>query len=71
MDFVNDVVDDLGGRREINYLRSLLEDPRGTGADRQIATYRQTGRLDTVIRLLMQQTIQGTSMEMPVEVAAD
>ena len=27
LDFVNDVVDDLGSHREINYLRSLLEDP--------------------------------------------
>ena len=67
LDFVNDVVDDLGSRREMNYLRSLLEDPRGTGADRQIALYQQTGSLDAVIRLLMQQTIQGISMEMPVE----
>ncbi len=67
LDFVNDVVDDLGSRREINYLRSLLEDPRGTGADRQIAIYQQTGSLDAVIRLLMQQTIQGISMEMPAE----
>ncbi len=71
LDFVNDVVDDLGSRREINYLRSLLEDPRGTGADRQIAIYQQTGSLDAVIRLLMQQTIQGISMEMPVEVGVD
>jgi carboxylate-amine ligase len=70
LDFVNDVVDDLGSRREINYLRSLLEDPRGTGADRQIAIYQQTGSVDAVIRLLMQQTIQGISMEMPVEVGA-
>ena len=70
LDFVNDVVDDLGSRREISYLRSLLEDPRGTGADRQIAIYQQTGSLDAVIRLLMQQTIQGISMEMPVEVGA-
>ena len=70
LDFVNDVVDDLGSHREINYLRSLLEDPRGTGADRQIAIYQQTGSLDAVIKLLMQQTIQGISMEMPVEVGA-
>jgi carboxylate-amine ligase len=67
LDFVNDVVDDLGSRHEINYLRRLLEDPRGTGADRQIAVYQQTGSLDAVIRLLMQQTMRGISMEMPVE----
>ena len=67
LDFVNEVADDLGSRREITYLRNLLEDPRGTGADRQIATYQQTGSLDAVIKLLMQQTMQGISLDMPVE----
>jgi carboxylate-amine ligase len=71
LDFVNDVVDDLGSRSEINYLRRLLADPRATGADRQIAIYQQTASLEAVIRLLMQQTIQGVSVEMPVEVGAD
>lgn len=37
LDLVDDVLDDLGTRHEINYLRLLLDDPRGTGADRQIA----------------------------------
>jgi carboxylate-amine ligase len=59
LDFVEDVVEDLGSRREIEYLRDLLEDPRGTGADRQIAVYEQTGSMDAVTRLLMEQTIQG------------
>jgi glutamate---cysteine ligase / carboxylate-amine ligase len=71
LDFVDEVVDDLGSRREINYLRSLLEDPRGTGADRQIATYQQTGSLEAIVRLLMQQTMQGISLQMPLEVGAD
>ena len=39
LDFVDDVTDDFGSRREMDYLRGLLEDPRGTGADRQIARY--------------------------------
>jgi carboxylate-amine ligase len=59
LDFVDDVVDDLGSRGDINYLRDLLEDPRGTGADRQIAVYKQTGSSDAVLRFLMQQTMQG------------
>ena len=58
LDFVDDVVDDLGSRCEINYLRTLLEDPRGTGADRQIAIYQQTGSVDAVVRYLMQQALQ-------------
>ncbi|HVB76009.1 MAG TPA: carboxylate-amine ligase [Ktedonobacteraceae bacterium] len=59
LDFVDDVLDDLGSRLEINYLRILLDDPRGTGADRQIAMYEQTGSLDAVIHHLIQQTAQG------------
>jgi len=62
LDFVDDVLDDLGSRREINYLRTLIESTQGTGADRQIALYRQTGRVDEVTRLLMQQTMQDISL---------
>lgn len=63
LDFVDDVLDDLGSRREIHYLRNLLDDPRGTGADRQIAVYRQTGSLDAVIRYLIEQTALGVGVE--------
>jgi carboxylate-amine ligase len=38
LDFVDDVLDDLGSRNEINYLRMLLTSPRGTGADRYLST---------------------------------
>jgi glutamate---cysteine ligase / carboxylate-amine ligase len=65
LDFVNDVADDLGSNREISYLRSLLADPRGTGADRQIAAYKQTGSLTGVVQLLIQQTMQGIPTEVP------
>jgi carboxylate-amine ligase len=58
LDFVDDVVDDLGSRREMNYLRKLLEDPRGTGADRQVAVHQETGSIDAVIQFLIQQTMQ-------------
>ena len=62
LDFVDEVVDDLGSRREMNYLRKLLEDPRGTGADRQVAVYQETGNIDELTWFLMRQTIQ----EIPV-----
>ncbi len=63
LDFVDDVLDDLGCRREINYLRALLEDPRGTGADRQIAVYQETGSTLAVTHFLMQQTMQGLTLD--------
>jgi carboxylate-amine ligase len=71
LDFVDDMIDDLGSRRELNYLRRLLEDPQGTGADRQQAVYEQTASMNAVIQLLRQQTMQGILMEVPVEIGAD
>jgi carboxylate-amine ligase len=65
LDFVDEVIVDLGSRHEIDYLRRLLEDPRGTGADRQIALYEQTGSMDAVIQLLMQQTMEGIPVKVP------
>lgn len=59
LDFVDDVVDDLGDRRDLNYLRSLLQNPLGTGADRQIAIYKETGSSLAVTRHLIEQTMKG------------
>ncbi len=59
LDEVDAVLDDLGSRHEIDLLRALLSDPRGTGADRQIAVYQQTHSLDAVLQLLMRQTLEG------------
>lgn len=63
LDFVDDMLDDLGSRREINHLRALLADPRGTGADRQITVFEQTGSIQAVTRFLMEQTLQGFALE--------
>ena len=37
LDFVDDVVDELGSRDEINYVRTVLE--QGTSSDRQLSVY--------------------------------
>jgi glutamate---cysteine ligase / carboxylate-amine ligase len=63
LDFVDDVADDLGSCREMDHLRKLLEDPRGTGADRQIAIYQQTGSLQAVTEFLMRQTMEGLPLD--------
>lgn len=67
LDFVDEVVDDLGTRREMNHLRELLADLRGTGADQQIAVYKETGSLQAVAHFLMQQTRQGFEEAMASE----
>ena len=63
LDFVEDVVDELGSRHEMNYLRALMVSPNGTGADRQVAIYEQTGDLNKVVELLMEQTMQGITLD--------
>ena len=60
LDFVDEVVDELGSRRELSYLRSLLEDEAGTGADRQITHYYSHGEdVNAVLHFLMEQTMRG------------
>ncbi|GLV58540.1 putative glutamate--cysteine ligase 2 [Dictyobacter sp. S3.2.2.5] len=61
LDFVEDVVDQLGIRREVKYLRALLDDPHGTGADRQIAVYNETQSIQAVTRYLIQRSMPHVS----------
>ena len=61
LDLVEDVLDELGSRREINHLRTLLNSPDGTGADRQIQVYQQNQCTTDVIHHLIQQTMLGVA----------
>ncbi len=63
LDFVDDGLDDLNTRHEINYLRALLEDPRGTGADRQLAVYRETHDAHAVTSYLLQTAMEGVILD--------
>jgi carboxylate-amine ligase len=63
LDFVDDVLDDLNTRHEIHYLRALLEDPRGTGADRQLAIYRETNDINVVTDYLLQRAMEGIILD--------
>lgn len=47
LDFVDDVVPQLGSRHAINYVHKMLE--QGTGADRQLAVFEQTQSLPHVV----------------------
>jgi len=55
--FIDDVVDELGSREEINYIYRILEN--GTGADRQLAVFEKTNDLKKVVDYIVQQTNQG------------
>jgi carboxylate-amine ligase len=41
LDFIDDVVDDLGSRHIVTHIQSILEN--GTGADRQLKVFEETG----------------------------
>jgi carboxylate-amine ligase len=55
--FVDDVLDELGSRDEIGYIRTMLE--RGSGADRQLAVFRETGDLKAVVDYMAEETRAG------------
>lgn len=57
VDFVDDVLDDLGSREEVEYIFKMLEN--GTGADRQLKVYEETKDLKKVVDYITEQTISG------------
>jgi carboxylate-amine ligase len=67
LEIIDDVVDELGSRKEVEYIHTMLE--QGTSADRQLATYRQAlahgatshDALITVMDQLIAETAQGWS----------
>src|SRR6266480_1074066 len=67
LDMVDDVAGDLGIRSDLAYLRNLVDDPRGTGADRQIDLYQKTGSIHAVHQFLLQKTMEGIPIYSPEE----
>ncbi len=55
--FIDDVVDELGSRREVEYAYRILQE--GSSADRQLATYQRTGDLKAVVDQLIEETSEG------------
>ena len=58
LEFIDDVVDDLGSRKEVENVREMMK--RGTGADRQLAVYEETKDLIKVVDYITEQTLLGT-----------
>jgi carboxylate-amine ligase len=66
LDFVDDVVDDLGSRKALETVHTILRE--GTGADRQLQTLRRTNDLRAVVDYLADETMRG--VEAPAEAGA-
>ncbi|HLK68965.1 MAG TPA: carboxylate-amine ligase [Bryobacteraceae bacterium] len=57
LDFVDDVVDELGSREEMNYIRQMLEN--GNGASRQLRVFTETRDLKKVVDYVIEETEYG------------
>ena len=57
LELIDPVVDELGSREETNYIHQMLE--MGTGADRQLKVFEQTGDLKKVVDYIVAETRVG------------
>lgn len=57
--FLDDVLDELGTRKEVEYAFKILEG--GSSAQRQLATYARTGDLRAVVDQIIRETAEGVT----------
>jgi carboxylate-amine ligase len=57
LEFVDDVAGELGTTDEIRYIYEIIR--RGTGADRQLAVFKETGNLKDVVQYVIDETEAG------------
>jgi carboxylate-amine ligase len=57
LEFVDDVVDELDSREEINYIQEILR--MGSGADRQLRVFEETGDFNKVVDYIVEETQVG------------
>lgn len=61
LDFVDEVVDPLGLRSELEYIREIYA--RGTGADRQLKVWKETNDLKAVVDYILKETEHGLNID--------
>jgi carboxylate-amine ligase len=61
LEVIDDVVDELGSREELKYIQTILD--HGTGADRQLRVFRETGDLKEVVKYIVSETEAGVDSE--------
>jgi carboxylate-amine ligase len=64
---IDDVVDELGSRDEINYIHRILE--HGSGADRQLRVFNETNDLKKVVDYIISETEAGLTPEKTSEMS--
>jgi carboxylate-amine ligase len=69
LEFVDDVVDGLGSREEIEHIHTILD--RGTSADDQLRVWRETGDINAVVDHLIETTMENVPREViPIALTA-
>ena len=66
LDFVDDVLDDLGSRKEVEHIHTILQ--RGTSAEEQLRIYRETNDLTAVVDRLMELTMENVPRNVDLNV---
>ena len=66
LDFVDDVLDDLGSRKEVEHIHTILK--RGTSADEQLRVYSETNDLKAVVDRLMELTMENVPRDVDLSV---
>src|SRR6266571_4731227 len=66
LDFVDDVLDDLGSRKEVEHIHTILE--RGTSADEQLRVYKETNDLKAVVDRLIELTAENVPQNVDLTV---
>lgn len=61
LEFVDPVLDELGSRKEVEHIHTILE--RGTSADAQLRVFEETGDLKSVVDLLLKNTMESVPTE--------
>jgi glutamate---cysteine ligase / carboxylate-amine ligase len=57
LDFVDDVLDELDSRQELEFIRNIVD--KGSGADRQLRVFQETGDLKKVVDYIIEETEAG------------
>ncbi|MGB9178036.1 MAG: carboxylate-amine ligase [Pyrinomonadaceae bacterium] len=65
LEFVDDVLDELDSRKEVEHIHTILE--RGTSADEQLQVYRETNDLKAVVDRLIKNTMENVPRDVKLE----
>jgi carboxylate-amine ligase len=60
MELLGPEIDELGSAEEVAYLEAILKE--GTGADRQLRVFEETGDLKTVVDYVIEESLQGVDL---------